>query len=164
MALVELLRPGEFIPQGTYSNTVAGVFKIVPAPGSAWRMFPPQSAGNTIFRGRLVNKNAAFTSIVAQIGTWDAATEEPVFGAANGGLEATVLTLSATSVTNANTWMMPAVRLLLNGTAGVNDTDCRLVMGFGFPVAAVTCVAALVGMPWTVGDNLLNNSDRVVVA
>jgi len=156
MALIELFRPGEFIPAGTYAaGTQIGLFEVTPAPGEGWRMFIPQTAGNSVFRGRFANKPAGFTSITAQIGIGQADIG-PRFGAAQAGLEATILTLNSTSIQSANTWMMPYVRLLAEGTAGTNDTDLRLQLLLGFPVVAFRVVAAANGMPWQVGQNLLN--------
>lgn len=157
MAGLYLFLPGEYIPAGTYSNTVIGEFTVVPRKGEAWRMLTPQTAGPCVFRGRFVNKGASFTSIVTQITTpMSPSNRVGRYGSAAGGLEANILTLNATSVQNANTWFMPNIRLQANGTAGANDTDCTLAVLFGFPVEAVICNEAIAGMPWQAGQNLLD--------
>ncbi|MCS7051510.1 MAG: hypothetical protein NZL87_07840 [Thermomicrobium sp.] len=120
-------------------------------------MFGPQSSGQSVFRGRFVNKPGGFTQIVCQITTPTSSQNRAgAYGAAAGGLEATILTLNSTSVQNGNTWFMPCFRLQASGTAGTNDTDARLVALFGFPVDAVICNQAIAGMPWKAGDNLLD--------
>lgn len=155
MAAVYLFLPGEYIPAGSYTNTVLGEFSIVPREG--WRMFTPQTAGNTVIRGRFVNKNANFTSLVFQISTpMGFSDRNGRYGAAAGGLEANTLTLNSTSVQNANTWAMPNLRIQANGTAGANDTDCTVALMLGFPVAAIICNQAVAGMPWKAGDDLLS--------
>lgn len=157
MAGIYLFVPGEFIPAGSYSNTLLGEFHIIPRPREGWRMLTPQTSGNSVVRGRFVNKNANFTSITIQTATPISGFDRNGrYGAANGGLEHQIIAINATTVQAANTWMMPNFRILAAGTAGTNDTDCCIAMIFGFPVEAVICNYAAAGMPWSAGQNLLD--------
>lgn len=146
---IRLLRPGQFIPAGTHSSASLGVIQIVPRAGEAWRMLANLNNGTCILRGRFVNKDAAFTNITPQINT------HAVFGAPTG-LEAGLTAITSTTIVNSNTWWMPYLRLLANGTTAAGATDAIIMLGAGFPVADVRVVSAMAGMPWSAGQSLLD--------
>lgn len=162
MALVHLLKPGEFLPAGNYNNSWLAVFQIIPSEFDAWRMFAGQTAGWSIMRGRFVNKDANLVNISVDIASGDG-DGNAALGVTAGGLEATILTVTGTSIVNANTWMMPFVRLKAHGSTAANASDARVILGLGFPVEKFRCLWAVPGLPWRSDDDLLRMVGRVDV-
>lgn len=158
MAAINLLKPTEYIPAAAYSSTVAGEFRVIPKAGQAWRATHNLSNGTSVFRGRIAAKNGSFTNMVVRVASGKGdGTLAGAFGGTDEGLEATILTLTtADTIVSANTFAMPNVQLLLSGTAGASDTHARIWLQFGLPLAKFVCVSAIAGMPWTVGQDLLD--------
>lgn len=151
--LIRLLKSGEFLPVG--GTAAIARFKLVAPPGEAWRMRANSSTGS--FRGRLVNKGASLTNLIVR----HAAT--PTFGG-TAGLESNSLTLSTTSITNADTWVMPWIEIFQTGTTTLNDTDAEIALFFGFPVQKLLVDFVRAGMPYAVGDDIAHPSaNRVEV-
>lgn len=147
----------EYIFASSYNNTTLGIFKAQPQEGFEHFMTSNLNNGTSVFRSRFVAKNANFTNIIVQIAP-GAGDGEHGFGVS--GLDATVLTATNTTTQNANTWMMPYIRILANGTAGTGDTHLWLWFSPGYPLASFRCLEAAPGMPWKAGDDLFEMLNR----